>query len=614
MNWIPLHQHSSYSLLDGLTQPNKIVETCVNRGYKAAAITDHGNIAGCIEFYQECKKKNIKPILGSELYISQLDPSIKDKANGLRQMDHLVVLAKNLNGWKNLIQAITESNSKECFYYRPRLDLKRFSKYAKNLIVISGHLGTELGNAAQTKDEAYTVATAEKYKELFGDNFFLEIQRTDHIACPEQDITAEILRSVAKKTGIRTVCTADSHYANIEDAEDQRVLLCSAMKTTFKKVQTALQNNEEVGLDCFFKSQSYHIPDMDFIKSLYTEEELANTESIFDLCEDYNILSTPKLPKFNCPNGLSEIEYLKELCRTGWRSKLSGKKIDENIYRDRVLSEFKVIEDAGLAGYFLIVEDYISWCKKQGWLLSPGRGSVGGSLVAYLLNITDVDPIEFGLIFERFYNSGRNTKDHISLPDIDVDFPKYKRHEVVAYIKEKYGDSKVKPIATFHSLKGRGALKEVLRVHEACDQTTSNLITKDIPDPASISDKLEESKDDSIIHWVLQNMPEVVKDYCQMDDTGNLTGEYSRYFAQAIRIEGVYKAQSKHASGIVIANEDINTICPIIASKDEDEPVAGWDMESCEAAGLPKFDILCLNSLDKLMMVNDLLRTGVIND
>src|SRR3990167_2819885 len=611
---ISLYNHSKYSLLRALTSPSQIAEKTSKLGYKAAALTDLGNIAGCVEFYKECKKQNIKPILGSELYISQLDPSIKDNANGLRQMDHLVVLCKNLDGWKNLIQAISESNSEECFYYRPRLDLKRLSKYSKNLLIISGHLGTELGNAAQTKDEEYVCATIEKYKEMFGDNFSVEIQRTDGIACPEQIITSDILRSAAKKTNTRTVCTADSHYAEKTDAEDQRVLLCSAMQTTFKKVQAALVNNEEVGLDCFFKSESYHIPDFDFVKSLYTEEELANTMSVFDMCEDYNILSNPKLHKFNCPNGLSEIEYLKELCRAGWRNKINGKNIVKETYVDRLHSEFKVIEDAGLAGYFLIVEDYVSWCKKQGWLLSPGRGSVGGSLVAYLLNITDVDPIEFGLIFERFYNTGRNTKDNISLPDIDVDFPKYRRHEVVTYIKQKYGESKVKQIATFHSLKGRGALREVLRVHEACDLSTINLITKDIPEPASISDKLEESKDDSIIRWVLQNMPEVVKDYCQMDDSGNLTGEYARYFAQAIRIEGVYKSQSKHASGIVIANEDINTMCPIISSKEENETIAGFDMDSAEAVGCAKFDILGLNSLDKLMLVNDLLKDGVIHD
>lgn len=619
LNFVPCHLHSTYSLLDGLSQTDQIASKCVEYNYKACAITDHGTLAGTVDFVKSCKKKGIKPILGIELYLSGLPASIKDKNN--RRLSHLPLLAKNKNGWSDLIKLVSRSNSQDLFYYKPRVDLGILNEYCtKNWIAFSGHPGSDLFNVLFKEKNSQNgfvddpLANAEKvlnrYIDIFGkENFFIEIQTV--CANEQAKQTADILRQLSKRTGVPPMASLDSHYINRSDAQDQRVILCSSLKTTLKKVKQAI-SDDEFGLSEFFIHDYFHLPSLKEMQEANTEEELKNTELISDMCEQYDILGKPRLPNFPCPDNLSEAEYLKELCRQGWRSKLIANNIlkttdIQNTYLERVKHELNILEKANLSGYFLIVQDYVNWAKKQDWLIGPSRGSAAGCLVSYLLGITNVDPIPFNLLFTRFYNEGRNTKDHVAFPDIDIDVPKFKREEIIQYLKDKYGHEKVCQIATFGRLQGRGALKEVLRVHDACSFEEMNQITKNIPDEADIADEMQEQKINSIIQFVLENDPALVRDYAEFDENKKLIGPYADYFGQAIRIEGTLRTQGKHAAGIVIAPEDISQTCPIIQGKDGDT-VAGFDMYALEALGYIKMDVLGIAALDKLMWVNELLK------
>jgi DNA polymerase-3 subunit alpha len=319
------------------------------------------------------------------------------------------------------------------------------------------------------------------------------------------------------------------------------------------------------------------------------------------------------LPKFECPDGLTEEEYLKKLCRIGWRENLinTGKVSSPEIkqkYADRFNEELNVIKGANLFGYFLIVQDIISYVNKQGWLSGPGRGSAAGCLISYLIGITQIDPIEYDLLFARFYNAGRNTADHISLPDIDMDVPGKRRDEVIAYLKNKYGHEHVSQMITFGRLQGRSAIKEVLRVNEACSFTEMNAITKNVPNESEISDQLADMEDEdrSIIRWALINRSQELQDFCSINEKGELEGQYAEYFKQAIEIEGTFKTQGKHAAGVVISAKPLQQVCPMSRQKDSDEKIAGLEMSDLEALGHIKFDILGITLLDKLMKIEEL--------
>ena len=290
------------------------------------------------------------------------------------------------------------------------------------------------------------------------------------------------------------------------------------------------------------------------------------------------------------------------MCRNGWRKLINGKidKADQDVYRDRVLSELAVIEKAKLSGYFLIVQDYVNEFKNRGCLVGPGRGSGGGSLVCYLTGITMIDPIKYGLIFERFYNEGRNTEDHISLPDIDVDFPPSYREQVIDYLKLKYGQEKVCQMLTFGRLSGRSIIKEVLRVNELCSFDMMNKITDKLPSEAAISDLLGEMENPSVILWALENDRDSLVDYCWINEDGSLGGDYAKAFEQSMRMEGIFKTQGKHAAGVVIASEDLTKVCPMVKASRGSEQIAGMEMSDLEAIGCVKFDILGVSVLEKI--------------
>lgn len=418
----------------------------------------------------------------------------------------------------------------------------------------------------------------------------------------------------------------DSYYTNKEDAKLHRILLCSDMKTTLPKISKAIRQDKNGSVNVssdmsnhmdkldYFLFDKFYVLDKDESKDLQTDK----LEEIYNQCENYDILSKPNLPIFACPNGQSEEDYLKELCRIGWKNLLidSGKVSkpeDKQKYLDRFKEEFDVIKGANLFGYFLIVRDIIHYCESQGWLCGPGRGSAAGCLISYLVGITKIDPIEFDLLFARFYNAGRNSADHISLPDIDMDVPGKKRDEVISYLKNRYGHDHVSQMITFGRLQGRSAIKEVLRINEACSFGEMNAITKSIPNEAEISDQLADMDDEnrSIIRWALINNANELRDFCYINEEGKLEGNYAEYFDQAIKIEGTFKTQGKHAAGVVISAKKLNTVCPMVKQRDSSEKIAGLEMADLEALGHVKFDVLGINLLDKIMMIQDL--TGVKN-
>jgi DNA polymerase-3 subunit alpha len=601
--------------LDGLSKQDKIASRCSELDIKSCALTDHGNISGIVQFYQKMKNKKIKPILGCELYICKEDPSIQNKNNS--ELSHFLVLAKNLQGWKTLIKIVSESNKPEYFYHKPRLSLNKLADFLDgNLIGICGHLGSTLADVIlsdQNNSINNGLSFIDNMKDIFGqDNFYLETQLFDKDLLKEQSYLTECIRRLSSLSKTKAVCTPDAHYVNKEDAIDQRILLCNNLKTTLSDINTKLLNDQKVPMECFFKSENYHILSPQEMREIHTQEEIENTLLIDNLIEEFDILSPPKLPKFDCPKGFNPDEYLRELCRNGWRDRIMPNisKDDQKVYVDRIKYELEILQGADLSSYFLIVQDIVNYVRNNNWLPGVGRGSAAGCLVSYLIGITDIDPIKYNLLFERFFNAARSS----SIPDIDTDVPIDKRENVLEYIKNKYGHNKVSQMITFNTMKGRGALKDVLRVYGNVSFEEMNNITKFIPDEAKIADELQEMKEDtgeaSIIRWALENNSDKLKEWCYISEDGSLSGPLSKRFEQAIRLEGTKSNQSKHAAGVIIGTEDLSSVCPMIYDNKNDQVIAGMEMNDLESLGLIKFDILGIALLDKVMCVSEYLKNG----
>ena len=623
MNYIPLHVHDHLSLLDGVSKPEDIVSRIQEIDSKGCAITNHGNIASTIEFLQKMEKADLQPILGCETYICQESPTIKEQEN--RHLTHLPILAKEDAGWLDFVELVSESNKPDYFYHKPRLDIDALSKFTQrgNLIGFSGHLGSHMHYCISEEEELADnwlekgINCAGHLQDIFGKgNFYLEIQLMDHIINPMQGIISEAIRKISKATGIPCIATPDAHYARQKDAELQRILLCINTKKTLNEA-----NKPDFMLSTFFKSDKYHIPSHTEMKEYgHSDDELKNTLEVAEKCGQYNdILKSPILPEFPCPEGYDADSWLRQLCRDGWKQHIADNipKEKHQKYVDRIKYELEVFKPLNLASYFLIVKDIVDFVKSNNCILSPGRGSVGGCLAAYLLNIIQIDPIQYDLIFERFYNAGRNTPTHVSMPDIDVDVPAGFRDKVIEYIRDKYGNDKVGQIVTFGTMKGRAAIKDVFRVYGDMTYDEMNDMTKHIPDPAKIADELQEMKEEegesSIIKWTLENKADELRDYCYIKN-GKLYGQYASRFAQAIRLEGTKTNQSRHAAGIVIGPRPLNKICPMIYDTRSKTQVVGFEMNDVESIGLIKMDILGISMLDKIMKIRDKLREGDYDD
>jgi len=614
--WLPHHAHSSDgSLLDGASSASNMVKRCKELGYTTCTLSEHGNLLSTVKLEKECKKRELKPIFANEFYICD-NAEVKDPQN--RKLAHLVVLATNPVGWTNLVRLNNAANTK--FYYKPRIDFDMLAKYSEGLLCFSGHPGSQMANIFFSDLNAYGAETvedvkgfirpdwvqaasnlADKYRSIFKDNFFLEVQLFDQVNMPAQVVLAQGLRYLSKKMGIPCVATADSHYAKKEDARDQRALLCISLKTTLKKVQSQLNSGEEFGLDGFFKSSQYYIPSQEEMQKWHTKEELDSSLEIASRCENYSILNKPKLPSISN----NSVQELRQKCRDGWRNKIASviSKEEQQKYVDRINGELKVIEDANLSDYFLIVNDYVKAANNKGILTGPGRGSAAGCLVSYLLDITQVNPIENNLIFERFYNAGRNSPGHIQYPDIDTDFEATRRDEVIDYIRSRYGENCVANICTIGRMMGRGVVKDVFRIYDTATYDEVNRITDWIPDEAKIADELQSMKESgeqpSIILWALQNHAKELKEWVELQD-GKITGKYGHIFAQAMRLEGTARSIGKHASGLVISSQDLFEYCPMVYDKRSSHLSCGLELEDLEPYGIVKFDILGLSALNKV--------------
>jgi len=557
MKFTHLHVHSHYSLLDGLPKIDELLDYVKKLGMDSVALTDHGNIYGAVEFYKKAKEKGIKPIIGSEIYLAlekmnQERPNIDDKRY------HLVLLVKNEEGYKNLVKLLTRANL-EGFYYKPRVDEELLAKHSKGLIALSACLAGKIPKLILAKKMEEAERQALKYQEIFGkDNFYLDIQY--HPNSKEQKFVNKELISISKKFGIPLVATNDVHYLKPEDSEAQDILML---------INTGANPNDPERLTIKEDDFSMKSPEQMMKDFKDLPQAIENTQKIADACNFQFDLGKIKLPQFKVPSEKSPDEYLKELCYQGLKKRYS--KSTKGIF-NRLNYELSVIKQTGFASYFLIVQDFVNWAKENRIIVGPGRGSVAGSLVAYLLKITNVDPLKYDLLFERFLTSER-----ISLPDIDLDFNDRRRDEVIEYVAQKYGKDKVAQIITFGTMASRAVVRDVGRAlsysYSYCDK-----IAKMIP----FGQTLDQT---------LANVDEFRQLYLNDEQTHKLID-----FAK--KLEGVARHASTHACGVVISSDPLDEIVPLQHPTQDDQViVTQYEMHSIEDLGLLKMDFLGLKNL-----------------
>jgi DNA polymerase-3 subunit alpha len=575
------------------------------------AITNHGSISGAIALLKEAKKAKIQPIIGLEAYVCEQDSKIKDDSN--RDLSHLVLLARNDRGYKELVKLVSASNHPDSYYYKPRLSLEEIAQYnCDDFICVNGHMGSPIGNICLEDKEGWdAINTVAKYRGIFK-HFYLECQLVDPALSDMVNLTKQV-RELARKTNTPILATNDAHYCTQDKVDLHRILLCRNLGSV-----TLAEARAKGAFSAFFNSDKFYLKSYEeMIASGHTEAELDCTNEVASLCEPYtDILKDPILPHFPCPEGYDADEWLRQLCRNGWVEKI--KEVvpleQQQVYTDRVKEELDVLQGADLSSYFLIVEDIISEIKRQGGLPGPGRGSAAGCLVSYLIGITQIDPIKYNLIFQRFFNAGRGAG---TMPDIDIDVPVTMRDNIIQYIRKRYGEDNVAQMITYTTAKGRGALKDVLRAY-GMPFDTMNKITKYLPEEAKIADELQQMKQDygesSIIKWALEHDDSgKLKEWCYLEDD-ELQGPYAKRFQQAIDYEDTKLSRSKHAAGVVITESPIAEMCPMVYDTKNKTTIAGFELNDLESVGCIKFDLLGLNFLDKVMGIKDILETGDINE
>jgi len=558
MKFTHLHLHSHYSLLDGLPKIDEILDYAKELKMDSVAITDHGNLYGAIEFYKKAKAKGIKPIIGCELYqalnrMDQQRPNIDNKRY------HLVLLVKNKEGYKNLVGLLTKAHL-EGFYYKPRIDEELLEKYSSGLICLSACLQGKIPRLiiANKIDEAKK--TALKYKKIFGSgNFYLEIQHHPNIK--EQKKVNEALINFSKELDIPLVATCDTHYLKPEDAEAQDILMLINTGADRKDPERITMKMEDFSM----RSQEEMI---EFFKDI--PEAIENTQKIASKCNFEFILGETKLPYFKVPNGETPDSYLGKLCQKGIEKRY-GKSQRKDV-EERLDHELSVIKKMGFSSYFLIVHDFVNWAKQNRIVVGPGRGSAAGSIVSFLLDITNVDPLKHDLLFERFLN-----EDRISMPDIDLDFTDRRRDEVINYISEKYGRDKVAQIITFGTMSARAVIRDVGRAlglpYNFCDK-----IAKIIPFGFTLDKTLNE-----------------IRDFRQLYETDEQAKDLIDF---AKKLEGCARHASTHACGIVISKEPLQETVPLQHPTQNDKAiVTQYEMHSIEDLGLLKMDLLGLKNL-----------------
>lgn len=613
-----LHLHSSYSELDAISKISDIVRRAKEYGHSTIALTDHGTIAGIPEFYNECKKQDIKPILSCEFYMMEDCAKAKEEKN--RKNHHLILLAMDNEGWTNIKKLTTAANGK--FYYAPRVDYEDLQAHSNGLICLTACMkGIVPYNILEENfDEAYR--HAELLKNIYGDRFYMELQDG---GLDMQIGLNDIMRRMASRLDVRTVGCQDAHYVDRDDVEAHEGIWAIRTGDTFDKPIGYGQGRQ---YRPYYSTREYWLKDAHHMineelttekgekrLSSLTQEEIEESAKIADRIGDVEIEKKMHLPKYefipdisqvgcataddctsshyhpgDIENGetvdLSSYNYLCELVTKGYeRAYKTGWFDRPDEHRERLSSELGDIKDAGLADYFLIVWDIVSWARAVGVPIGPGRGSAAGSMVSFCLGITDVDPLKYGLIWERFYNAGRKG----SLADIDIDIGKKYRDVVLAYIRMRFGEDRVAQIVTFNTLGTKAALKDTAKIlgkQGGMSFEDANVMTRFIPlkhnQPVSIADAIEQS--------------DRIAEYAQ---------KYPRLFRVAQKLEGCPKSRGTHAAGVVISDEDFSQGFPLRWNTKEKGYMTEFDMEVLDSLGYLKLDILGLKTMDVLKGIED---------
>ncbi|MBH8575698.1 DNA polymerase III subunit alpha [Nostocaceae cyanobacterium CENA369] len=582
MSFVPLHIHSDYSLLDGASQLPELVDRAIALGIKAIALTDHGVMYGAVELLKICRSKNIKPIIGNEMYI--LNGAL-EKQERHRPKYHQVVLAKNTKGYKNLVKLTTISHltgvQGKGIFSRPCINKELLKEYHEGLIVTSACLGGEIPQAILSGRPDAARKVAKWYKDVFADDFYLEIQ--DHGSQEDRIVNVEIIK-IARELDIKFVATNDSHFISCFDVDAHDALLCiqtGKLISEDKRMRYSgteyLKSTEEMQL--LFRD---HLPD-DVIA-----EAIATTEEVADKVEPYHIMGEPQIPTPPIPSGHTPDTYAEEVAWQGLLERLNRKSRNEvdPIYKERLEYELKMLQQMGFSTYFLVVWDYIKFARDNNIPVGPGRGSAAGSLVAYAMRITNIDPVHHGLLFERFLNPERK-----SMPDIDTDFCIEQRDKVIEYVTEKYGKDRVAQIITFNRLTSKAVLKDVARVLNI-PYGEADKMAKLIPvvrgKPTKLKVMISDATPEPEFKDKYENNPHV-----------------RHWIDMAMRIEGTNKTFGVHAAGVVISAEPLDEIVPLQRNNDG-SVITQYFMEDLESMGLLKMDFLGLRNLTLIQKTIDL--------
>jgi len=584
VSFVHLHLHTEYSLLDGMCKIEPLVARLKEMGQTACAITDHGNMYGVLDFYQKMKAAGLKPIIGSEVYIAPGGRLEKEREAGFP--NHLILLAKDFHGYQNLSHIVSVGYL-EGFYYKPRVDYETLEKYHEGIIALSACLKGEVAEAASRGDEAKALAIARRYQEIFGEeNYFIELQNHGI----EEELRAlPVLRSVAHTIGAKTVATCDSHYLRKEDYDAHEVLLC---------VQTLQKMTDKDRMS--FNGPYYHVMTEDEMRERLPgdEEAIQNTQLVADMCTVEMPTGSYHLPRYVEVGQTTPWDpevnrlLLEKLTMDGIEQLYPPEQ--QGVATARARMELETIEQCGFVDYFLIVQDFTRFARRKGIAVGPGRGSAAGSIVAYATGITEVDPLAYNLLFERFLNAAR-----ISMPDIDMDFEDARRGEVIQYVRERYGESSVAQVATFGRMEAKQAVRDVGRALGMSPKDTDT-ISKLIPFGTGLADALTTVEQ-------LKTM---------YNDGTKLSGITVReLFDTAMKLEGVNRNFSTHAAGVVIADRELTDYLPLQRDKDGNV-ITQWDKNFIEAFGLLKMDFLGLSYLGVIQNTVNMVReqTGVTVD
>jgi len=553
-----LHVHTQYSILDGAAKIKQLIAKAKSLEMKALAITDHGNMYGTLEFFNEAKSKGIKPIIGCEMYVAE-GSRFEKKGREDRSGFHLILLAKNKTGYQNLARLSSMAFKKDSFYYTPRIDKELLKKYSEGLIASTACLGGEVPYYILSSGLERASEAVREYVEIFGKDLYLELQ--NH-GIPEQKKVNIAMQELAKQFGLKCIATNDVHFINADDSEPHHILICLNTGKDFDDTSSMHYTGEE------------YLKSAEEMQALFADypEAIGNTQEIVDKIEDYELKRDIILPVFPLPEGFNtEMEYLRYLSYKGAKEKY----IDFNDeVRERLDFELSIIESMGFPGYFLIVQDFINKAREMDVMVGPGRGSAAGSVVAFSTGITNVDPIKYSLLFERFLNPER-----VSMPDIDVDFDDEGRDRVLKYVVEKYGEDKVAQIVTFGTMAAKSSIRDVARVLKL-PLTESDRLAKLVPETPGIS---------------LDKAFSEVNELQDARKNGEATIKKTLEFARIL--EGSARHTGTHACGVIIGPDDLMNYIPLSTSKDSDLMVSQYEGTLIESVGMLKMDFLGLKTL-----------------